>query len=130
MASLQARSPLRSAHPLFFLNRIVSLTAFIVLLCAGWVALSYLKSDVLDRGRSVLPENAAASKVAAAPAAEATSPEVKPLATTARLVYSCVADKDYYHSSTHLPARCERTALGEEAAIARGLKRCKTCFPD
>ena len=57
MASLQARSPLRSAHPLFFINKLVSLTAFIVLLCVGWVVVSFLKSDSFDRWRSGIVQN-------------------------------------------------------------------------
>ena len=130
MASLQARSPLRSAHPLFFLNKFVSLAAFTVLLGVGWVALSYLKSDVFDRWRGGVSETAAASKSATMPISEASSPEIKPVASPARLVYSCAIDKEFYHASTHLPSRCERTALSEEAALQRGLKRCKACFPD
>lgn len=130
MASLQARSPLRSAHPLFFINKLASLTAFIVLLGVGWVALSYIKSDAFDRKRSGSPATVSASKSVTAPANGAGAAEVKQLAAPVRLVYSCAADKDFYHASTHLPARCERTALGEEGAIQRGLKRCKTCFPD
>ena len=129
MASLQVRSPLRSAHPLF-LNKIVSLTAFLVLLCLGWVALSYLKSDLVDRARPAATETAIASKSAAVPVKESASAELRPIAAAARLVYSCVDDKEYYHASTHLSARCDRTALSEEAATARGLKRCKACFPD
>ena len=130
MASLQARSPLRSAHPLFFINKVVSLTAFTVLLGAGWVAVSYLKSDAFDRWRSGSSDTVSAPKSATAPVKDASLPEVKPLLTPVRLVYSCAADTDHYHASTHLPARCERTALGEEAAIQRGLKRCKVCLPD
>ncbi|MFY9570845.1 MAG: hypothetical protein WAV20_05560 [Blastocatellia bacterium] len=130
MASLQARSPLRSAQPLFLVNKVVSLTAFVVLLGVGWVALSYLKSDVLYRWRTGASETTSASKSVAVPLTDSSSPEVKQLATPVRLVYSCAADKDYYHTSTHLPARCERTALSEEAAIGRDLKRCRTCFPE
>lgn len=130
MASLQARSPLRSAQSLFFLNKVVSLSAFIVLLCVGWIVLSYLKSDVFDRGRNSAYVSSSLSKSAAVPVANASSTEVKQVAVPARLVYSCASDKDYYHASTHLPQRCDRTALSEEAAIGRGLSRCKTCFPD
>jgi hypothetical protein len=130
VASLQARSPLRSAHPLLLANKIVSLSAFIVLLGAGWVALSYLKSDGFDRWRSGASEIAVDPKNAQNVAADATLPEIKQQAAPMRLVYSCAADKEHYHAPTHLPARCERIALGEEAAIQRGLKRCMTCFPD
>jgi hypothetical protein len=113
-----------------FVNRAVSLAAFVLLLGAGWVALSYLKSDVLDRWRSGSSEPAAASKAAAAPVADAASSEAKDYAATVRLVYSCAGDKNYYHTATHLSARCERTALSEQAAVSRGLKRCKVCLPD
>ena len=129
MASLQARSPVRSAHPLFFVNKIVSLTAFIVMLGVGWVAVSYLRANALDRLRSGSPENVSVTKAATIPAKEP-STETKSLSPSLRLVYSCAADKEFYHVSTHLPARCERTAVSEEAAIQRGLKRCRTCFPD
>lgn len=130
MASLQARSPLRSAHPLFFVNKFLSVAAFAVLLSVGWVVLSFIKSDVIDRWRSAPPQNTAASKAATVPAKDVSSPEVKQLAAPVRLVYSCASDAEYYHGSTHSPGRCERSALSEEAAIQRGLKRCKVCFPD
>ena len=129
MASLQARSPVRSAHPLLFVNKIVSLSAFLVMLGVGWVAVSYLKTNALDRWRSGSPENVSVTKAATIPVKEP-STETKSLAPSLRLVYSCAADKEFYHVSTHLPARCERTAVSEEAAIQRGLKRCRTCFPD
>jgi len=129
VASLQARSPVRSAHPLFFINKIVSLSAFLVMLGAGWVVVSYLKSDAFDRWRSGTAVTVSASKAATVPVKESSS-ESKVLSPSHRLVYSCAADKDFYHVSTHLPARCERTAVSEEAAIQRGLKRCRTCFPD
>ena len=118
------------AHPLFFVNKVVSLTAFIILLGIGWVALSYFKSDTFDRWRTGSTDTVSASKSATTPAKDASSADFKQLTVPARLVYSCAASKDYYHASTHLPARCERTALSEEAAIQRGLKRCKACFPD
>jgi hypothetical protein len=100
------------------------------LLAVGWVALSYLKSDAFDRWRSGSSDTVSASKGSMAPVKEVSSPEVKPLTASTRLVFSCAADKAYYHSLTHLPARCERTAVSEEAAVERGLKRCKVCFPD
>ena len=130
MASLQARSPLRSAHPLLFVNKFLSLAAFTVLLAIGWVALSYLKSDIINRWRSSPPQNASVSKAAAVPVKDANSPEVKQLTAPVRLVYSCATDGEFYHGTGHFPSRCERTALSEEAAIQRGLKRCKVCFPD
>jgi hypothetical protein len=130
VASLQARSPLRSAHPLFFLNKLVSLTAFTLLLGVGWLVVSFLKSDSFDRLRNGSTETVSASRSVAVPVRDTGSPEAKPLMTPVRLVYSCADDRDYYHASTHLPARCERTALSEEAAGQRGMKRCKVCFPE
>ena len=129
MASLQARSPVRSAHPLLFVNKIVSLTAFLVMFGVGWVVVSYLKSNAIDRWRGGSPETVSVTKAATVPVKESSS-ESKVLAPSLRLVYSCAADKEFYHVSTHLPARCERTAISEEAAVQRGLKRCRTCFPD
>ena len=128
MASLQARSPLRSAHPLFVVNKLISVTAFFVLLCVGWVVVSFLKSDAFDRWRHGSPDSG--SRSATVRAREAGTAEASPLIAPARLVYSCADDKDFFHASTHLPARCERTALSEEAASQRGLKRCQTCFPE
>jgi len=129
VASLQARSPVRSAHPLFFINKIVSLSAFLVMLGAGWLVVNYLKSDAFDRWRSGVPDTVSASKASTVPIKEPSS-DSKLFSPSHRLVYSCAADKDFYHVSTHLPARCERTAVSEETAIQRGLKRCRTCFPD
>jgi len=99
------------------------------MLGVGWVAVSYLKTNALDRWRSGSPENVSVTKAATIPVKEP-STETKSLSPSLRLVYSCAADKEFYHVSTHLPARCERTAVSEEAAIQRGLKRCRTCFPD
>lgn len=129
MASVQARTPLRSAHPLFNVNKVVSLTAFLVLLCIGWLVVSFLKSDTFDRWRSGSSDTVSASKSAMVSVRDTGSPEATPLISPARLVYSCVDDKEYFHASTHLPVRCERTALSEEAAGQRGLKRCGICFP-
>ena len=129
MASLQARSPLRSAHPLFF-NKLVSLSAFSVLLCLGWIVVSFLKSDTFERWRSGSSNAIAVSKSANGAVRETSSAEVKSMVTPTRLVFACADDKENFHASTHLPARCERTALSEEAAGQRGLKRCGVCFPE
>ena len=130
MASLRARSPLRSAHPLFFINKIVSLAAFIVLLGVGWVALSYLKFDASHRWQGKPSGTVSASKASVIPVTEVSSAEIRPLTAPGRLVYSCATDTTYYHNSTHLPARCQRTAVSEETAVRRGLKRCLVCFPE
>lgn len=125
MASLQARSSLRSAHPLFVVNKLISLTAFVFLLAAGWVAVNYLKNEVFTRWRS--PGNSVSS--AAVQSGEAAS-DVKTARPPVRLVYSCATDKQFYHSSTHLPAKCDRTAMSEAAALSRDLKPCHLCLPD
>jgi hypothetical protein len=130
VASLQARSSLRSAHPLFVVNKLISLTAFFVLLCAGWVVVSFLKSDTFDRWRHGSPDSVSGSRSATTRARDASTAEANTLIAPTRLVYSCADDKDFFHTSTHLPARCERTALSEEAASQRGLKRCQICFPE
>lgn len=131
MASLQARSSLRSTHPLLFINKLISLTAFIILLGAGWVAVNYLKNEIITRWHGTT-ENKAPSTLnnSAVRIDDAASPETKQLSAPVRLVYSCSEDKDYYHASTHLPSRCERTALSEEAALRRGLKHCRVCLPE
>jgi hypothetical protein len=130
VASVQGTSPLRSAHPLFLINKLISLVAFIVLIVVGWVVVSFLKSDSFERWRGGSSNTVSASKSTMLAVSETGSVEVKALMARGRLVYSCAADKDYYHASTHLPERCERTALSEEAAGQRGLKRCKVCFPE
>jgi hypothetical protein len=133
LASLQARSALRSSHPLLFINKLVSLTAFIILLGAGWIAVSYLKKEIISRWQSPAAESKASSAITASPVrADAAEPtlEARPLATPVRLVYACAEDKEHYHASTHLPQRCQRTALSEEAAIRRGLKHCGFCLPE
>jgi ABC-type uncharacterized transport system YnjBCD permease subunit len=127
LASLQARSSLRSAHPLIVVNKLISLTAFMLLLAAGWVAVNYLKNEVLMRWRT--PGESTASASVAAPSSDAAS-DTKAARPPVRMVYSCVGDKQFYHNSTHLPARCDRSAMSEEAARARGLKRCHLCLPD
>lgn len=131
MASLQARSSLRSAHPLLFINKLISLTAFIILLGAGWVAVSYLKNEITTRWQGTA-ENKATTTLnnSAVQIDAAASSETKAVSTPVRLVYSCSEDHDYYHASTHLPSRCERTALSEEAALRRGLKHCRVCLPE
>jgi hypothetical protein len=129
VASLQARSPLRSSHPLFFINKLVSLAAFVVLLGAGWVAVSYLKTDLLNRWPGGAVDAPSKTSAGAAVRLDGAAPaETRRLTTPVRLVYSCSGDNEYYHTSTHLPSRRERTALGEEAALQRGLKPCPVCL--
>lgn len=127
MASLQARSSLRSAHPLLFINKLISLTAFVILLGAGWVAVNYLKNEVITRWHGATESNTpSTSNNPAVQIDNTASTETKAV----RMVYSCSADHEFYHASTHLPGRCERTALSEEAALRRGLKHCRICLPE
>ena len=130
MASLQARSPLRSAHPLFFINKLISLVAFLFLLGAGWVALCYLRTEMVARSNGVAAVDTAPSKSLPVKVEGGDSPQIKQLSAPVRLVYSCAGDKEYYHVATHLPAQCERTALSEEAALQRGLNHCRICMPE
>ena len=129
MASLHARSPLRSAHLLLFLNKLVSLAALMFLLGAGWMAVSYLRAGVADQRHGSPASNAlsTSSKSASPEKSEATGAELKP---PLRLVYRCGGEAEYYHTQAHLPSNCERTGLSEEAAARRGLKRCLVCLPE
>jgi hypothetical protein len=130
VASLQARSPLRSDHPLFFINKLISLAAFLFLLGAGWVALCYLKTEIVSHWNARGESASSASKSLPIKVGAADSLQVKQLSAPVRLVYSCARDNEYYHVATHLPGRCERTALSEEAALQRGLKRCRICMSE
>jgi hypothetical protein len=130
VASLQARSPLRSAHPLFFINKLISLAAFLFLLGAGWVALCYLRTEMVTRWNGAAANDSTPSKNLPVKVEGGDSPQIKRLSAPVRLVYSCAGDKEHYHVATHLPAQCERTALSEEAALQRGLNHCSICMPE
>ncbi len=129
MASLHARSPLRGAHLLLFLNKLVSLTALMVLLAAGWMAVSYLRAELADQRHGSPASDAlpTSSKPASLEKSNATGAELKP---PLRLVYWCGGEAEHYHTQAHLPSNCGRTALSEEAAARRGLKRCLVCLPE
>ncbi|HEX5735205.1 MAG TPA: hypothetical protein VF131_20415 [Blastocatellia bacterium] len=133
MASLQARSSLRSAHPLFLINKLISLAAFIVLLGAGWIAVCYLKNEFANRRPASSDQHSAIASVStnetATRVGQSDSVEVKRLAKPVKLVYACSSDRVFYHASSHLPARCDRSALSEDAAFERGLKACSVCMP-
>ncbi|HJQ71101.1 MAG TPA: hypothetical protein VKA70_19150 [Blastocatellia bacterium] len=133
MASLQARSSLRSAHPLFLINKLISLAAFIVLLGAGWIAVCYLKNEFANRRSAGAEQQSTVASVSAndtvSRAGQTESLEVKRLAKPVKLVYACSSDRVYYHASSHLPARCDRSAMSEDAAFERGLKACTVCMP-
>jgi len=132
--SLQSGSHLRSTPTLLLLTKVVSLIVFTFLLAAGWVGLSYLKSDMATRSARAeqleKPPRPASTAVTVTPVDKKASPEVMALATPVRLVYSCKADKEHYHTSTHLSNKCERSALSEQSALQRGLKPCSVCMPE
>ena len=133
MPSLQAQSTLRSTQPLLLLTKLVYLIVFIFLLAAGWVGVSYLKSDRASRsaGGSQLEKATPASTMAVtAIGIQKASADATPLTAPVHLVYSCRADKDHYHTSAHLPSKCERSALSEQSALQRGLKPCPVCMPE
>ena len=133
MPSLQAQSTLRSTQPLLLLTKLVYLIVFVFLLAAGWVGVSYLKSDRASRsaGGSQLEKSAPATTMAVtAIGVQKASADATPLTVPVHLVYSCKADKEHYHTSAHLPSKCERTALSEQSALQRGLKPCSICMPE
>ena len=133
MPSLQARSPLRSAHPLLLLTKLVYLVVFVFLLAAGWVGVSYLKSDRISRSTpGAQPEKArpASTMAVTAVGIQKASADSTPLSVPVHLVYSCKADKEHYHTSAHLSGKCERSALSEQSALQRGLKPCPICLPE
>jgi hypothetical protein len=128
LASLQARSSIRRPGVLPLINRLMSVAVLVTLLSAGWVALSFLRAEMGRRpsfsGGEVKPrEELSISNSSAESATGASSPSKASI-----LVYSAAGDGDFYHNSSHLPARAERTALSEEAARSRGLKPCPVCL--
>ena len=127
MASLQARSPLRSAQPLMFFNKLVSVTAFGILLIGGCLLLCYLKFGPANHWQTGTKDSMNGSNLSVVPAQTDKSSEA---AAPRRLVYSCSQDNQYFHSSSHLPRDCRRTALTEDSALQRGLKPCSICFPE
>lgn len=130
MASLQARSPLRSAHLLLFLNKLVSFIALIMLLAAGWMAVSYLRAELANRQNHARGDSLTTSaKPVMVEKSEPIAVASKLVAAPQRLVYWCGGDAEFYHTQAHLPKSCSRTALSDEAAAGRGLKRCPVCLP-
>jgi hypothetical protein len=133
VASLQARSALRSTHPLLVFYKLISIAASILLLVAGWVALCFIKDQFTGRETPPQQQRAAAPLTRTGSAAgpnDAGQAQVKRLSKPVKLVYSCATDHEFYHTSTHIPRQCERTALSEEAASERNLKPCKTCMTE
>lgn len=97
------------------IRKLASLAAFMLLLGAGWAALSYLRVGLYSRqAPSTIPSAAALTQLKSR--------------LKEKLVYSVPEDKVHYHASTHLPPHSDRTAMSEEAALSRGLKPCPICF--
>ncbi len=114
--------------------KLISIAASILLLVAGWVVLCFVKNRVADPAAprqqtrsAVVPNPAAVSAVGLSEPGQA---QVRRLSKPVKLVYSCSADREYYHTSTHIPRQCERTALSADAAFERNLKPCKTCMTE
>jgi hypothetical protein len=106
----------------------MSVAVLITLLSAGWVALSFLRSELGRRPSLSGTELKARDDLSVSNSgAEAAANNVS-TGKASILVYSALGDSDFYHSSSHLPAKAERTALSEEAARSRGLKPCPVCF--
>jgi hypothetical protein len=97
------------------------------------MAASYLRAELADRGQLAPTGNASAtssSKTAVVAKSETNAAGSKAITAPLRLVYWCGGDAEYYHTRAHLPSGCGRTALSEEAAARRGLKRCPVCLPE
>jgi hypothetical protein len=129
VAGLQARSPLRSAHPPFFINKLVSLTVFLFLLGVGWVALCYVRAEMTARSQGAT-ETGPSVKSTAVQINAADASQFKQPTAPVRMVYRCAGDDHSYHTAAHVPQGCERTALSEDAALQRGLKHCQVCMPE
>jgi len=133
VASLQARSALRSTHPLLVFYKLISIVASILLLVAGWVVLCFIKGQLTGREVSQQQRPAAIAQPqtgSTAVSSDTGRAQIKRLSKPVKLVYSCSTDNEFYHTSTHLSKECERTALSEEAAFERNLKPCKVCMTE
>jgi hypothetical protein len=118
LASLRAKSRLHSGKS-ESVNKILSLSGFLILMVVGWIALCYVRSSLGSRSNSTTePTEAAAAQLPL-------QPQEQPLV---KLVYSGPADKIYYHNATHVPGNGGRSALSEEAARRLGLRPCPICI--
>jgi hypothetical protein len=122
MASLHAPASPRGVGIPF--NRFLSLLTFVVIFVAGWIAVSYLKSQIAGE------ESTSQTALAAVPAStpEQRTPAGGQSKAEPTLVYASGGDSTHFHTSTHVPTNLERTALSEETARARGLKPCPVCM--
>jgi hypothetical protein len=111
------------------MHKFLSPLGLLLVLCAGWVGLSYIRTEL--RGHPETTQGAAVSSPLQPVSRPVTTQSIQQrrLSAPIKLVYSCPRDNEFFHVSTHVPPRCERTAMSEEAALHRGLKPCPICFP-
>ena len=132
MSDLHATS-IKRFHPLMFASRFVSFLLFGLLLCAGWIGLSYYRNNPVVSDRNLITPAStqlSTTTLTSRKANSLTSTESKPATTTSRLIYLLSSDKEHFHSLKHVPANVERVALSEAAAIERGLKPCPICISE
>jgi hypothetical protein len=122
LATLGAQTSVRG-HFVQLINTGVSLVLFALLLCVGWIALSYLKSRVGARVSSHTQRIQAEPILRNASVAPEETPAAPPV-----LVYQNSGDNTYYHTSAHLASPKPRTAMSEQTARKRGLKPCPICM--
>lgn len=128
MASLNSKY---SATPRLrsMLNKIATLLFFIVLLTAGWIAVSYFRAGISHNQRSTTASPRARIVTASTSSLIQKKDGASKLPDKPNLlVYSVERDLLYYHTLTHLPNDSGRVAIGDEVARRRGLKPCPVCI--
>ena len=136
MTSLQTRSGLPGGRLVVILIRAASFLLLVLVLCAGWLGLSYLKNQGSNRRSLIAPTSVSASATTtksspnSQPKVAATTEPARSEPSAPRWVYTSAVDKSFYHNFKHLQANRARTAMSEEAAAERGLKPCPRCFPN
>jgi len=118
LASLRARSRIYYS-PVETVNKVLSLSGFLLLMTAGWFLLCYVRTSIHPRS-SESPYTREAAVGLPSIQAQAQSP--------LSLVFSDPQDKVYYHNPSHILRKVERTALSEEAARRLGLAPCPICI--
>ena len=106
----------------------MSFAVLITLLSAGWMALSFLRSEFTGRPSGSGAESKSRQEAPVSTSSVEPVAESQGAARPSILVYFAASDAVYYHNSTHLHALTGRTALSEQAARSRGLKPCPVCW--
>ncbi len=130
MSDLQATS-VKRFQPLMFAGRLLSFLLFGMLICAGWIGLSYCKNNLFFTERNLItpaPNQLSSTTTATRKADNQTTTSGKATEATAPLIYIQPTDKQRFHTAKHLSANRERIAISKEAAIERGLKPCPICL--